>query len=241
MATRFRGYVVPVDNALYPIENVLHCRGRLYRAAWVRNTARGAPGWPTRRHRGARDEEQVQAVLTACGVPYSGRQHRGHREGPGLRRASTCEQLLAPSPFTWAEGQSGLDYIEQLDAVSVPDDASPGRYRTVESLGGDGLPHPPRHRPRHAPPTSPSPRGWTSWRPASPATPPAAPTGSPSPGPPPGNGNVMPGDPTDVSVASPPEARFTVASELRPLPAPRACPARARRATPWSTAPSPPP
>jgi hypothetical protein len=46
------------------------------------------------------------------------------------------EQVLTPSPFTWAEGASGLDYIDQLDAVSVPDDAS-GRYRTFESLAGD--------------------------------------------------------------------------------------------------------
>ena len=41
-----------------------------------------------------------------------------------------------PGPFTWAEGQAGLDYIDALDAVSVPDDAS-GRYRTFETLGGD--------------------------------------------------------------------------------------------------------
>jgi hypothetical protein len=43
--------------------------------------------------------------------------------------------VLPPGPFTWAEGQSGLSYIEQLDEMSVPDDAS-GRYRTLESLDG---------------------------------------------------------------------------------------------------------
>jgi len=36
-ARRFSGYVVPLDNALYPVQGVLHCRGVLYRAQWVRN------------------------------------------------------------------------------------------------------------------------------------------------------------------------------------------------------------
>ena len=44
---RFRGYVIPIDNVLYPIENVLSCRGRLYRAAFVKNTTPGGTDFVT--------------------------------------------------------------------------------------------------------------------------------------------------------------------------------------------------
>lgn len=129
---RFRGYVVPIDNAAYPIENVLHCRGRLYRAAWVRNQEPGgtrmadpATGTP--------DEDQAVAVLEACGVPTAG--VGGTGRALGLRSIDT-EHPLAPNPFVWQEGQSGLDYLEQLDAISVHNTISVGCYRTVETLGG---------------------------------------------------------------------------------------------------------
>jgi hypothetical protein len=134
-ATRFKGYVVPVENALYPVDSVLTCKGELYRAAFVRNTTPGGtlmalPGV------GAPDEEQVRAVLAYCGVPLPVPANIG---GTGKALGTEVldpEEALAPSPFTWAEGQAGLDYVEALDAVSVPDDAS-GRYRTFESLNGE--------------------------------------------------------------------------------------------------------
>ena len=134
-ATRFKGYVVPVDNALYPIEGTLTCKGVLYRAAFVRNNQPGgtlmAPAGT-----GRADELQVRDVLTYCGVPLPVPANVG---GTGKALGSEVldpEQVLTPSPFTWAEGAAGLDYIEQLDAVSVPD-AATGRYRTFESLNGE--------------------------------------------------------------------------------------------------------
>ena len=140
-ATRFYGYVVPVDNQLYPVEGVLTCKGRLYRAAWVKNnrpggTDFGNPGHPSPTYGGNADEATVKAVLDACGVPYD----EGDIGGTGKALGSVYLDLdgierVMPGPFTWAEQQSGLDFIEQLDAVSVPDDAS-GRYRTHERLGG---------------------------------------------------------------------------------------------------------
>jgi hypothetical protein len=140
-ATRFYGYVIPVDNALYPIENVLTCKGRLYRAAFARNnrpggTDYGNPGHPSPTYGGQADEETVRQVLTACGVPYLD----GDIEGTGKALGSAYLDLdgierVMPGPFTWAEQQSGLDFIEQLDEVSVPDDAS-GRYRTYERPAG---------------------------------------------------------------------------------------------------------
>jgi hypothetical protein len=131
---RFVGYVVPVENALYPIDNVLHCKGRLYRAAFVRNNAPG--GTPLADPElGQPDEAQVQVVLNACAVPVVAANIGGTGKALGTVFVDLAN-VLSPGPFTWAEQQSGLDYIEQLDAVCVPDDAS-GRYRTFETLNGE--------------------------------------------------------------------------------------------------------
>lgn len=135
---RFKGYVVPIDNALYPIENVLHCKGRLYRAAWVKNVQPG--GTPLADPvTGTSDEAMIKAVLAACGVPF----YDGNIGGTGKALGSVwldLQQVLTPGPFTWAEGQAGLDAIHALDEVSVPDThptTGPyGRYRTVETSGG---------------------------------------------------------------------------------------------------------
>jgi hypothetical protein len=137
--TRFRGHVVPIDNALYPIENVLHCKGRLYRAAFVKNTQPGGTDLVPPGSGGVADEAMVQVVLNACGVPVVATNLGGTGKSLGAHWIDR-EHVLTPGPFTWAEGQSGLDFIEALDEVSVPDPVpghgTPGRYRTVESLGG---------------------------------------------------------------------------------------------------------
>ena len=131
---RFAGYVVPIDNDLYPIANVLHCKGRLYRAAFVRNqtvlgTDYAPPGGPF-----ISDQQMVQNVLTACGVPFTAGLIGGTGKSLGSEWLNLADPLT-PSPFTWGEDQAGLDFIEQLDAASVPDSGA-GRYRTVESLDG---------------------------------------------------------------------------------------------------------
>ena len=140
-ASRFVGYVLPVENALYPIANVLTCKGVLYRAAFVKNNQPGGtdfgPAGPPAPTTGTTDEDMVKAVLDACGVPYDA----GNIGGTGKALGSVYLDLrdltkVTGGPFTWAEDRSGLDFIEQLDAVSVPDDAS-GRYRTFESLNGE--------------------------------------------------------------------------------------------------------
>lgn len=137
--TRFLGYVIPIENVLYPIENVLHCRGRLYRAAFVRNTVPGGTDFAPAGGPFISDQAMVQQVLTTCGVPYTA----GNIGGTGKALGSTWVDFgdpLTPSPFTWAEHQSGLDFIEQLDAASVPDTHPTlgplGRYRTLETLNG---------------------------------------------------------------------------------------------------------
>ena len=134
-ATRFKGYVVPVDNALYPIEGTLTCRGTLYRAAWVRNNAKGgtdlAPSGsgasPTRT--GADGADHLRGALHR-------QQHRRDGQGPGLRLHRPGQPPRPPAPSPGPRASRGLDYIEALDAVSVPD-AATGRYRTFESLNGE--------------------------------------------------------------------------------------------------------
>jgi hypothetical protein len=133
-AVRFSGYVVPVDNALYPIEGVLNCKGRLYRAAFVRNNEPGGTAL-AEEGLGETDEAMVQVVLNACAVPVVATNIGGTGKALGSIYVD-LDNLLAAGPFTWAEQQSGLDFIEQLDAVSVPDDAS-GRFRTFETLAGE--------------------------------------------------------------------------------------------------------
>jgi hypothetical protein len=134
-ATRFKGYVVPVENALYPLDSVLSCKGTLYRAAFVKNPVTGGTDYAPPGGAGASDESMVQAELTACGVDFLPANIAGTGKALGSVFVD-LDNLLQPGPFTWAEQATGLDFIEQLDAVSVPDDAS-GRYRTFESLSGE--------------------------------------------------------------------------------------------------------
>src|SRR5215831_12771010 len=135
VATRFRGYIIPLDNALYPIEGVLHCRGYLYRAHWVHNTAVNGSDMSAGGV-GQADEAQVQAILTTCHVPFTAANVGGTGKALGSVVPVSVSDPLTPGPFTWGPGESGLGYIQRLDEVSVPD-AATGRYRTFETLAGD--------------------------------------------------------------------------------------------------------
>lgn len=140
-AVRFNGYVIPVDNTLFPIEGVLTCKGNLYRAQWVRNQEEGGTvlGDPDT---GTPDEQQVLTVLATCGV-INGQDGGavttatvgGTGKALGSLFVGNDSDAFTPLPWMWAEGEPGLAVIERLDEISVPDDAS-GRYRTFESLGG---------------------------------------------------------------------------------------------------------
>src|SRR5262245_1787977 len=150
LQTRFKGWVVPLENGMWPQEGVLNCKGTLYLAEYVKNentstvpwSATPLPGtdlsdYPT----GMADEEQIRQILTGCGVPFVS----GNIQGTSLALGSWFNNIHAilevmgdfvpPTPFWWQRGQSGLSYIEQLDLISVPA-ASNGRYRTFESLDG---------------------------------------------------------------------------------------------------------
>ncbi len=139
-AVRFNGYVMPVDNTLFPIDAVLTCKGNLYRAQWVRNQEEGGTDL-SNAAAGVADEQQVLNVLGKCGVtngqagPVTSATVGGTGKALGSLFVGNESDNFTPQPWTWAEGEPGLSVVERLDEVSVPDDAS-GRYRTFESLGG---------------------------------------------------------------------------------------------------------
>jgi hypothetical protein len=142
VSVRFNGYVVPVDNTLYPIEGTLVCKGNLYRAQWVRNQEEGGTVLADPDTGGAPDEQQVLTVLGACGVtngqdggPVTSATVGGTGKALGSLFIGNEGDSFTPLPWMWAEGEPGLAVIERLDEISVPDDAS-GRYRTFETLGG---------------------------------------------------------------------------------------------------------
>jgi hypothetical protein len=145
LATRFRGWVVPLDNDLYPQTGTLHCKGKLYLAEFVRNEAEDGTDL-SNGGTGMADEDQVLAVLAACGVTATSATIGGTGallgSGWGLDETSGTPfgPQTPPTPFWWRHGESGLAYIERLDEISVPDATPPGsggRYRTFESLNGE--------------------------------------------------------------------------------------------------------
>ncbi|HEX2517600.1 MAG TPA: hypothetical protein VH257_23050, partial [Chloroflexota bacterium] len=134
VAVRFNGYVVPVDNTLFPIEGTLVCKGNLYRAQWVRNQEPDGTDLADA-GAGVSDQAQVMAVLDACGVAYTAGNIGGTGKALGSVYSGNPEDVFTPGPWAWAEGEPGLAAIERLDEISVPD-AATGRYRTFETLGG---------------------------------------------------------------------------------------------------------
>jgi len=133
-AVRFNGYVLPLDNQLFPLEGTLFCKGNLYRAQWVRNQQAGGTDLanPTT---GTPDEQQVLAVLGSCGVTATSGTIGGTGKALGSVYHGNPDDSFTAGPWMWAEGEAGLDCIERLDEVSIPDTAN-GRYRTFETLAG---------------------------------------------------------------------------------------------------------
>ena len=136
LAVRFKGYVIPVDNTLFPIEGVLTCKGTLYRAQWVRNQDEGGKVMADP-DTGTPDEVQVRTVLTDCGVSLPVPANvAGTGKDLGSLYSGNPTDTVTPGPWTWGQGETGLAYIEKVDEISVPD-THDGRYRTFETLGGE--------------------------------------------------------------------------------------------------------
>src|SRR3954468_22603615 len=99
----------------------LVARGPLFKAQKYRNnrangiTLDDLTGGP------ATDEAIVKAVLTLAGVTYT----PSNIGGTGVIRGT-----LAPTAYTWKQGETALDYLNRLTKASLG-------YRMVETIGGD--------------------------------------------------------------------------------------------------------
>lgn len=99
----------------------LVARGPLFKAQKYKNnltdglTLTALTGGP------ATDEAIAKAVLTVAGVTYT----PANIGGTGLQRGT-----LAPTAYTWKQGETALDYLNRLTKASLG-------YRMVETIGGD--------------------------------------------------------------------------------------------------------
>lgn len=135
---RFKGYVLRFDSTLWPGHTTMFCKGQLYVAEFVKNPNEEGTDLSDGGN-GQTDQAMVQAVLTACGVPYVAGNIGGTGQTLGTQAWHLVDRDGTPTivgPFVWQKGESGLAFIDRLDEISVPDDAS-GKYRTFESLAGD--------------------------------------------------------------------------------------------------------
>lgn len=118
--TRFTGVVYEGDYLNDDPTFELVARGPLEKARRYRNnvpnglTLDDLTGGP------ATDQVIARAVLTTAGVSFVS----GNIDGTGITRGS-----LAPSAYTWRNGETALDYLARLSQASVG-------YRMVETIGG---------------------------------------------------------------------------------------------------------
>jgi hypothetical protein len=121
---RFAGYLIGLDKTFYPRSCSLICRGYLFKAKmtapaiddtadelWISMCNDGA---------GMTDEDQVEAILDACGLTGVARDIQGTGKLLGT---------YADDQFVWRDGESGLAYIHRLEEICLG-------YRTFDGLGG---------------------------------------------------------------------------------------------------------
>jgi hypothetical protein len=126
---RFQGWMVPVEYRNWPKDGVLICRGYLYLAEYLRNDLEDGTDFS-----GLADEDIVKTILSQFGFLSLASYNSSNIDGTGITLGDlwTASNPLADGPFHWPKGETGLAFIDRLDAISVPDDAS-GRYRTYET------------------------------------------------------------------------------------------------------------
>jgi hypothetical protein len=128
-AVRFDGYFISAENQLYPKQTTLLCKGKLARAEWQINDTNidmsGYPGNP-----GFPDETMVSDVL------YVAKVSDGWTPGDipdYMPTIGGTGQILGHYAtdygFEWAKGESGLSFIERLDAVCLG-------WRTYDTFDG---------------------------------------------------------------------------------------------------------
>lgn len=147
---RFGGYLEDFDDELFPGACTLICKGPLGRALEFQNSADrgGIGGLDLLDLVGATygaDEQIVQAVLTTAGVIYNpsdiggtGRLMGSSNREHWVWRAGTQTDVDRPQYFR-DQGQTAMDYIEQVDRVSAFFDVpsgSGGFYTLYDGMSG---------------------------------------------------------------------------------------------------------
>lgn len=133
VATRFAGYVTDFDFSAYPRAVTLQCRGRLTKAEQVIAQLDTEPTSGDEVQgillAGMTDTAQVRYVLDASGMgpDYSAGDIGGMPYVLGTETSQSSKG--AKSVFLWGYKQTGLRYIESLDAASLG-------FRTYQLMGG---------------------------------------------------------------------------------------------------------
>lgn len=114
-AVRFTGYLVSIgwDLSMNVPAVSLQCSGMLSRADVTTNKVQGGQSFAN-----LTDQQQVEAVLTACGLSDMAIGGTGRTLGS-----------IVPESFVWGEGESGTSWIEKLDTVCLG-------YRTYDTPSG---------------------------------------------------------------------------------------------------------
>lgn len=117
---RFTGTVYEGDYLNSGASFALVARGPLYKAQKYRNNVPNGLTLDDLTSGPATDEDIAKAVLTVAGVSYTG----SDIGGTGITRGT-----LAPSTYTWRNGETALAYLQRLTQASLG-------YRMIETIGG---------------------------------------------------------------------------------------------------------
>jgi hypothetical protein len=126
-ALSFAGFIVDFNYTLYPRAVALVCRGYLTKAERVivpEEDAGNDPDRPGVDLSNRTDSQQVQYVIDACGL--AGRYETLGGMAHVLGTSTGFRAKGAKAQFVWKRGQTGLDYIQELDKMALG-------FRTFES------------------------------------------------------------------------------------------------------------
>jgi hypothetical protein len=134
-ATRFTGYFVRAETQLYPNEVTLHCRGKLAHAdiyeaeTSVDMSSYAAYVAELDDDYGHADEIMVSTVLHLCNT-YGNVSYDDSVAETGIGGTGRILGRIAlGNIWDWKAGETGLSFIERLDAISLG-------YRTYDTFGG---------------------------------------------------------------------------------------------------------
>lgn len=124
---RFAGYLVEFDYDLYPRAVTLICKGPLIRTQLTECNTSGGVDFSAS-GAGRTDQDMISngstGILDLCGLPFKGLGTTNIIGGTGKTLGT-----VAGKYYRWNEGQSGQDFIDQLDSICLG-------YRTYDNIDG---------------------------------------------------------------------------------------------------------